>query len=225
MLSSLALLRLLQLTSPTLPVGGFTYSQGLEFAVESGWVRSDQDFIRWQRQIIEQTLGHVDWPVLLRLYQACAADDRRQFAHWSDFLLANRETAELRAEEQQRGQALLRLIEQWPDLALPASWQPALRQCQLAGMAWLGWRWDIPLNELALGYGYNWLESSVMAGLKLVPFGQQKAQSLLCGLSAALPVALTTALALEDDELGGGYPLQAIASSCHESQYSRLFRS
>jgi urease accessory protein len=225
MLNAIGLLRLLQLTSPTLPVGGFTYSQGLEFAVETGWIGSDQDFIRWQRQIIDETLCYIDWPVLLRLYRACATDDSQQFTRWSDFLLANRETAELRAEERQRGQALLRLIDQWPDLALPPSWQPALSQCQLAGMAWLGYRWEIPVHELALGYGYNWLESSVMAGLKLVPFGQQKAQSLLCELSVALPEALTTALALEDDELGGGYPLQAIASSCHESQYTRLFRS
>ncbi|WP_213990147.1 urease accessory UreF family protein [Sodalis sp. dw_96] len=221
----LALLRLLQLISSSLPVGGFTYSQGLEYAVEIGWVASDTDFVRWQQQIIEDTLGRVDWPVLMRLYRACDADDSRGFAYWSDFLLANRETGELRGEEKQRGQALSRLIAEWPDLPFTPQWQPAVRQCQLAGFAWLGCRWGITPQALALGYGYSWLESSVMAGLKLVPFGQQKAQSLLRSLSATLPEALARAVTLEDDELGGSFPLQAIASSCHETQYSRLFRS
>ncbi len=221
----MALLRLMQLISPGLPVGGFTYSQGLEYAVEIGWVASDADFVRWQRQIIKDTLGLVDWPILMRLYRACDADDSRQFAYWSDFLLANRETGELRREEKQRGQALARLIAEWPDLPFTPEWQPALRQCQLAGIAWLGCRWEIPPQALALGYGYSWLESSVMAGLKLVPFGQQKAQSLLRCLSATLPGVLAGAVLLADHELGGSFPLQAIASSCHETQYSRLFRS
>ena len=224
-ITDLALLRLLQLFSPSLPVGGFTYSQGLEYAVEIGWVASNADFVRWQQTIIEDTLGLVDWPVLLRLYRACDARDCQGFAYWSDFLLANRETVELRNEEKQRGQALARLIEEWPDLPFTPQWQPALRQCQLAGIAWLANQWGIPLEALALGYGYSWLESSVMAGLKLVPFGQQKAQSLLRELSATLPGVLASAVALKDDELGGGFPLQAIASSCHETQYSRLFRS
>lgn len=215
----------MQLFSPSLPVGAFTYSQGLEYAVEIGWVATDADFVRWQQQIVGETLGRVDWPVLLRLYRACGAGDSGRFAHWSDFLLANRETGELRTEEKQRGQALARLITDWPDLPFTPEWQPALRQCQLAGIAWLGCRWGIHEEALALGYGYSWLESSVMAGLKLVPFGQQKAQSLLRELSAALPGVLAGAMALRDDELGGSFPLQAIASSCHETQYSRLFRS
>ncbi len=225
MLNHIALLRLMQLTSPSLPVGGFTYSQGLEWAVEIGWINSGEAFVGWQRQIIQDTLGHLDLPVLIRLFQACEAEDNAAFLHWSNFLLANRETGELRQEERQRGQALARLIADWPDLAPGPAWLPALRQSQLAGMAWLGRQWSIPLEPLALGYAYSWLESSVMAGLKLVPFGQQKAQSLLRELSVLLPAAYQQAAALKDDELGGGYPLQAIASSCHETQYSRLFRS
>ncbi|WP_410016753.1 urease accessory protein UreF [Sodalis sp. C49] len=225
MLEQTALLRLMQLISPSLPVGGFTYSQGLEWAVEAGWVMSGDAFADWQRQIIADTLGGLDWPVLIRLYRACAADDSGQFARWSDFLLAARETCELRREEQQRGQALSRLILEWPDLPLDGAWLPALRQSQLAGMAWLGWQWAIPLEALAMGYGYSVLESGVMAGLKLVPFGQQKAQSLLRELSALLPAAFARAGRLEDDALGGSFPLQAIASSRHETQYSRLFRS
>ncbi|MGE8392274.1 urease accessory protein UreF [Pseudomonas sp. BIGb0427] len=224
MSSNLKLLRLLQLASPSLPVGGFTYSQGLEWAVEAGWVQGADGFRAWQRQQIEDTLCHLDWPLLARLYQACLADDAEAFARWSRFLLANRETAELRLEERQRGMALTRLLDGW-QLGQAPQWRSSLELSQLGGMAWLGVHWDIPLADLALAHGYAWLEGAVMAGVKLVPFGQQAAQTLLRDLSETLPAVLVTALALDDDQLGGGLPLLAIASARHETQYTRLFRS
>lgn len=222
--SDLALLRLLQLASPALPVGGFTYSQGLEWAVEAGWVQDIASFSAWQREQLHDTLGCVDWPVLARLYQACLATDAQAFSQWSRFLLANRETAELRLEEQQRGSALARLLDGW-QLGQDPAWRASLELSQLGGMAWLGAYWAIPLRQLALGIGFAWLEGAVMAGVKLVPFGQQAAQTLLRDLGQDLPAVLDQALALGDDQLGGGLPLLAIASSRHETQYTRLFRS
>ncbi|MFT0519196.1 urease accessory protein UreF [Pseudomonas faucium] len=222
--SDLALLRLLQLASPGLPVGGFTYSQGLEWAVEAGWVADAAGFSAWQHEQLHDTLACLDWPVLARLYRACQADDAEAFAHWSGFLLANRETAELRLEEQQRGSAFARLLDGW-QLGQAPAWRPSLELSQLGGMAWLAVHWSIPLRQLALGQAFAWLEGAVMAGVKLVPFGQQAAQTLLRELSGALPALLDQALALKDDQLGGGLPLLAIASSRHETQYTRLFRS
>ncbi|MFJ4157577.1 urease accessory protein UreF [Pseudomonas sp. NPDC089752] len=222
--SDLALLRLLQLSSPGLPVGGFTYSQGLEWAVEAGWVRDLAGFSAWQREQMHDTLAYLDWPILARLYHACQAEDAEAFAHWSRFLLANRETAELRLEEQQRGAALARLLDGW-QLGQDPAWRASLELSQLSGMAWLAVHWSIPLRQLALGHAFAWLEGAVMAGVKLVPFGQQAAQTLLRDLSAALPEVIDQALALGDDQLGGGLPLLAIASSRHETQYTRLFRS
>ena len=222
--TDLALLRLLQLASPGLPVGGFTYSQGLEWAVEAGWVKDAKGFAAWQREQLHDTLGHLDWPLLARLYKACQADDADAFAHWSQFLLANRETAELRLEERQRGSALARLLDGW-QLGQEPAWRASLELSQLGGMAWLGAHWSIPLRQLALGHGFAWLEGAVMAGVKLVPFGQQAAQTLLRDLGEELPVVLDDALALNDEQLGGGLPLLAIASSRHETQYTRLFRS
>ncbi|MEW9678268.1 urease accessory protein UreF [Pseudomonas sp. TE50-2] len=222
--TDLALLRLLQLASPGLPVGGFTYSQGLEWAVEAGWVKDANGFAAWQREQLHDTLGHLDWPLLARLYKACQADDADAFAHWSQFLLANRETAELRLEERQRGSALARLLDGW-QLGQEPAWRASLELSQLGGMAWLGAHWSIPLRQLALGHGFAWLEGAVMAGVKLVPFGQQAAQTLLRDLGEELPVVLDDALALNDEQLGGGLPLLAIASSRHETQYTRLFRS
>ncbi|MBH3431163.1 urease accessory protein UreF [Pseudomonas alkylphenolica] len=220
----LKLLRLLQLASPNLPVGGFTYSQGLEWAVEAGWVQGADGFRAWQLQQLHDTLGCLDWPLLARLYQACRDDDVEAFARWSTFLLANRETAELRLEERQRGMALARLLDGWQWCQAPA-WRSCVGMSQLGGMAWLGAQWDIPLRDLALGHGFAWLEGALMAGVKLVPFGQQAAQTLLRDLSEALPEVLESALALPDEELGGGLPLLAIASARHETQYTRLFRS
>ena len=224
MASDLALLRLLQLASPGLPVGGFTYSQGLEWAVEAGWVRDVDGFAAWQREQIDDTLACLDWPVLARLYHACQAEDAEAFGHWSRFLLANRETAELRLEEQQRGAALARLLDGW-QLGQAPAWRASLELSQLGGMAWLAAHWNIPLRQLALGHGFAWLEGAVMAGVKLVPFGQQAAQSLLRDLCEALPEVLQRALQLPDEQLGGGLPLLAIASARHETQYTRLFRS
>lgn len=222
--SDLALLRLLQLASPGLPVGGFTYSQGLEWAVEAGWVSDPGAFAAWQREQMHDTLVYLDWPVLARLYRAWQANDAEAFARWSRFLLANRETAELRLEEQQRGAALARMIDGW-QLGQEPAWRASLELTQLGGMAWLGAHWSIPLRQLALGHAFAWLEGAVMAGVKLVPFGQQAAQTLLRDLGTELSDLLDQALALADDQLGGGLPLLAIASSRHETQYTRLFRS
>lgn len=222
--TDLQLLRLLQLSSSSLPVGGYTYSQGLEWAVEAGWLRGADGFAAWQRAQIDETLVHLDWPLLARLYAACEAGDPATFRRWSQLLLASRETRELRLEERQRGQAFARLLGGW-QLGQHPDWQDSIALTQLGGMAWLAVHWQIPLPSLALGYAWSWLEGAVMAGVKLVPFGQQMAQSLLRELSAELPAALERAMAVADDDIGAGLPLQTIASACHETQYSRLFRS
>lgn len=224
--AALRLPRLLQLASATLPVGGFTYSQGLEWAVEAGWVRDEESFRRWQRQQMTHTLTHFDWPLLQRLYHACERRDATALRQWRDLLLAGRETRELREEERQRGQAFMRILTGWGYAqAFDADWRDALASSQLCGMAWLGRHWAIPLPELALAYGYSWLEGAVTAGVKLVPFGQQSAQNLLLELGERLTTLLPVALALADDDIGAGLPLAAIASSRHETQYTRLFRS
>lgn len=226
MQGSLAQLRMLQLASASLPVGGYTYSQGLEWAVEAGWVRTVADFVRWQTEQIHDTLVSLDWPVLSRLYAAADLQqpDLGAFTRWGVFLLANRETAELRAEEAQRGAALARLIDGW-QMQPDAPWRVALALTQASAMAWLAQHWHMPLQQLLLAHGFAWLEGAVMAGVKLVPFGQQAAQTLLRDLGAVLAAQLPVALQLPDDDIGGGLPIVSIASSCHETQYSRLFRS
>jgi urease accessory protein len=217
-------LRLMQLASSSLPVGSFTWSQGLEWAVEIGWVKSVNDFSGWQIQQMEHNFFTVDLPLLARLYRACEQDDLAAARRWTAYLLACRETRELRDEERSRGIAFTRLVTDWePDCS--QEWRTLFADSQLCGMAWLGVRWKVPLTNLALSLGYSWIESAVMAGVKLVPFGQQAAQRLIISLCDRYAQGLAQALACPDTRLGSATPLAAIASARHETQYSRLFRS
>lgn len=217
-------LRLLQLASSNLPIGGYSWSQGLEWAVEAGWVNSAAAFADWQTQQMQHSFFHVDLPLFARLYQACEQDDLQAAQRWCGWLLACRETRELREEERNRGLAFTRLVFDWhPEC--PEQWRALFNQSQLCGMAWLGVRWKIALHELALTLGYSWIESAVMAGVKLVPFGQQAAQKLIMTLCEQYAAGVERGLNCPDEQIGSATPLSAIASARHETQYSRLFRS
>lgn len=218
------LLSLMQLISPNLPIGGFNYSRGLEFAIESGWISSIEDFLSWQQQWINDQLIYLEWPMLKRCYYFSKNNDVTRFKECAVQIVSYRDTNELRLEEQQRGKAVAKLIFQWYS-PISDEWVSAFQYSGLASIAWLGFNWSIPIKNLALGYAYNMLESSIMVGLKLIPFGQKTAQYLLRHLIEFLPNAWDQANIITDDELGSSFLLQSIASSCHEEQYSRLFRS
>jgi len=221
---SLPLLRLLHLVSPSLPIGAFTYSQGIEWAVEIGWIRDAADLEAWLADQRDSTLARLDLPLLLRMHRACADDDLAWLNRWSDLLLSHRETGELRQEEVNRGRALADLLVKL-DLPDACAWRDDLARCQAAGFAFAATRWQMHASDAALGYGWAWLENLVLAAVKLIPLGQTEGQQALQRLTTALPAALATALALPDDEIGAGNPALALASSRHETQYTRLFRS
>lgn len=221
-------LRLLQLISPNLPTGAFTYSQGLEWAVECGWIKDKTDTRHWLKSVLDDNLQTLELPLLVRLFDAVKNNNHAEFQHWTLWLYASRETSELRNEEQQRARALLKVLKQlpdsehWPELD---SWRPSLLRCQLSGYALAAYHWRIPLKDLLTGYTWSWLENTVAAAIKLVPLGQTEGQYLLYQFSAEIHAAVEHAIALEDDAIGTSTPAQAIASSLHETQYSRLFRS
>ncbi|MGJ8516598.1 urease accessory protein UreF [Carnimonas bestiolae] len=224
-MSLLTQLRMLQLASPSLPVGGFTYSQGLEWAVEAGWVTDVASFKEWQQLQLEQVLIRLDIPILRRLYDAVLQQDITAFRHWSAELIAHRETAELRREEQQRGAAMLRVLDGLQIAPEQPEWRQSMGLSQLGGLSWAAGQWQLPVEQVMLIWSYGWLENAVMAGVKLVPFGQQAAQSLLADLSAELATRLPETATLGDEQVGGSLPLMAIASARHETQHTRLFRS
>lgn len=220
----LADLRLYQLISPSLPIGAFTYSQGLEWAIEAGWVKNEQALEQWLDSVLAHSVSTLELPVMIRLCRAFEGQDVEAVHYWTQFLIASRETSELRKEERQRGQALATLL---PNLnvAMDDSVIEAVRSTQIAGFALAAQQFDISIQSACAGYLWSWLENAVMAGVKLVPLGQTSGQKLLMRLSERVPTAVERALAIVDDEVGSSTPALAIASSRHETQYTRLFRS
>ncbi len=218
------LLRLMHLVSPSLPVGGFTYSQGIEWAVEAGWIRTAEDLEDWLRDQLNHSIATLDLPLLGRMQAAAVERDADAMGRWVDWLLAARETAELRAEESNRGRALADLLVAW-SLRRALDWKPILARSQAAGFAFAAASWDVPPRTAAAGYAWGWLENLVLAAVKIVPLGQTQGQLALSRLVAEIPALVDRALTLPVDEIGASSPALAIASSAHESQYTRLFRS
>ncbi|MFY0990465.1 urease accessory protein UreF [Halomonas sp. C05BenzN] len=219
----LALLGLLQLVSPALPIGAFAFSQGLESAFELGWVRDEATLGDWLEGVLEDGLTRCELPALTRLSAAWAAGDGEALAEWDQWLAANRETAELAAEDLRLGASLARLLD---SLALlPA--EPTLpeRAGYVTVFAWTAHRRGVPVRQALLGFAWAWLENQLAVACKALPLGHTAAQRLVERLRPSVVVAVDEALTLADDELGPALPGLALASALHETQYSRLFRS
>ena len=215
-----SLLAALHLASPALPVGGFAYSQGLEWAIEDRLVADEAGAQRWIGDLLLLSLARFEAPLWLRAFDACAAGDTDAFARLSEELLAARETAELRAESQQMGAALLRLL---PALGIePPVLEPiAYPAAFAAACAALG----VDREAGLAAYLWAWVENQVLVAVKSVPLGQQAGQRMLMALHAPLVRAVAIAAELPDEELGSATVNFALASTRHETQYSRLYRS
>lgn len=218
----LATLRLWQLISPALPVGAYAYSEGLEYAVHAGWVCDEAQAEAWIGGQLSSTLAALDLPVLFRLLDAWGAEDVERVGYWNGFLLAARESAELRASDAQLGRALIRLL----GALEVADVARAPRECAFAtAFALAGRAWAVPVPEAAAGYLWAWAENQVAAAIKLVPLGQTAGQRLMGTLAGLIPAAVERAGSVDDDDVGAVAPALGIASARHETQYSRLFRS
>jgi urease accessory protein len=225
----LPLIRLLQLASPALPVGAYTYSQGLEWAVESGAVRDEAGALRWIGNLLEWNLARFEAPLLAQLIGAWeTGDDTRVAALNADFL-ASRESAELRAETVQMGYSLVRLLGDLDAFAALPDWRARLVALDEPSFpaAWsaAAAAWAIPVDMAVPAYLWAWLENQVMAAVKAVPLGQSAGQRLLATLGARIPVLAAAAAELPEHQWSNFTPGLAIASSRHETQYTRLFRS
>jgi len=219
-----ALFRLLQLVSPGLPIGMYSYSQGLERAVNDGWVGNADDAVNWLLGLLKQNLARADAPILARLYDAWQDQDINAVEYWSQMLMACRESSELRNEDRQTGQALARLLAKL-DMAEAQPWQRRQDATLACLFALAAMRWQIARRDAIAGYLWGWLENQTLCAVKLIPLGQVAGQQLLKKLADRLPELVEQAEALDDSEIGGGCFGLALASSRHEVQYSRLFRS
>jgi urease accessory protein len=207
--------RLLQLASPALPVGAYSYSGGLEAAVEAGIVKDAASAQQWIWDVLEFSMKTMEAPIL---YRAMTRPEDNKY--WNELFLASRETAELRAETVQMGFSLDKLL---PDLGVDkvgmeeVSFPVAFAQAAVS--------WKIAPDAALTAYLWSWIENQVMAAIKAVPLGQTAGQKMLLHLGSRIEETVGQASAIEDDELGNFAPGLAVLSSHHETQYSRLFRS
>ena len=213
-------LKLLQLASPSLPVGAYSYSQGLEAAVEAGIVTDARSAEGWIGDVLELSVASMEAPILLRLIAAWSTGDLEGVRRRNEEFLASRETAELRAETLQMGYSLAGLLRDLGvgDAAMEEAAYPTVYAFAVA-------RWQIEADEALSAYLFSWLENQVLAALKCVPLGQTDGQRMLLALADRIPAAVYRAAALGDDDLCNFAPGLALASARHETQYSRLFRS
>lgn len=222
------LLGLLWLASPALPVGGFSYSEGLEAAVEAGLVHDEASAGDWLLQQLELAHARAEAPAVARAARAWRAADGERAAAVNAWVLATRETSEGRRQAEQMGRSLVEWLKNGEHAADP-------RIATLAGMAPApAWPVAFALAGVLAGaddesllhaFGFGWCENLVQAAMKAVPLGQAAAQRMLSRLAVALPAAAAQALARADGEPQAFSPMLAILSSRHEVQYSRLFRS
>ena len=220
--TNIGLLRLLQLSNSTLPVGAYAFSQGLESAVDRGWVNSSSDLHEWIKSQLRSSMTEVDVPLLIRQIKSVSDNDLDKIRYWNHYLLACRETKELRLGELEMGKAIARLLS-----ALDVSFLMSKDSdfTFLTGFAVASVAWKLDSKVAATGYIWAWLESQVSAATKIFPLGQNCAQGLLSQLITHVPAVIEKAHGIKDREIGCSLPALAIASSWHEDQYSRLFRS
>jgi urease accessory protein len=205
----LALPRLLQLCSANLPIGGFAFSQGLETAIDLGWISTKKDLYNWVATILHESITKTDLALLHRQWQALYDNDLNSFDDNEHLVFATRETSELLAAECAMGSALIRLI----------------TNLKVSSFAIASHLFELDMEMTLYGFTWTFIDNQVAAGLKLIPLGQTDGQNLLFSLSNHIPECVSITLRQQTNSIGQSMAGLAIASSLHEQQYSRLFRS
>lgn len=234
-----SLLQLMWLASPALPVGGFSYSEGLEAAVDAGLVIAESGTRAWLLDQLELVLGRADLPVAAAAHKAwqrrTGGADLGRLTELNDWIHVTRESSELRQQTRQTARSLLEWLRTREADAVGQGQSPDLRLAQLAALP-QGPTWPVAFalaaartgasrRDALLALGFGWCENQVQAALKAVPLGQSAGQRILAALADALPAVVDTADRLADSERQAFAPMAAILSARHETQYSRLFRS
>ena len=221
-----SLMQLMWLASPALPVGGFSYSECLEAAVDNALVATESEASDWLVEQLHASLACSDLAVIAHAIPAWQTSDSGRIAQLNAWVLQTRESSELRAQTEQMGRSLLEWLRkhttaQPEQIALLAGLQPTYPMAFALAASATG----APLRQCLLTYAFGWAENMMQAAIKAVPLGQSAGQRILSALVAAIPAAVDHALTLDDNSRQAFSPMLAILSAQHESQYSRLFRS
>jgi len=228
-LTSGSFLQLMWLASPALPIGGFSYSEGLEAAINAALVTTEQEASDWLIDQLQVTQSRGDMAAIAQAMPAWATDDRTRLQALNAWVRTTRESSELRLQTEQMGRSLIEWLKtryagapeileriQWlgsKDASYPLAFSLA---AILAGAT---------ARDALLAYTFGWAENMTQAAIKAVPLGQSAGQRILARLTQEIPAAVEYALALPDGERQAFSPMLAILSARHEHQYSRLFRS
>jgi len=221
-----SLMQLMWLASPALPVGGFSYSECLEAAVNNALVATEKEASDWLVEQLHTSVARADLAVIAQAVSAWQTSNGERIAQLNAWILQTRESSELRAQTLQMGRSLLEWLRnhttaQPEQIALLAKLQPTYPLAFALAASATG----APLRDCLLTYAFGWAENMMQAAIKAVPLGQSAGQRILSALAAAIPAAVDHALSLNDDTRQAFSPMLAILSAQHENQYSRLFRS
>jgi urease accessory protein len=220
------LLQLIWLASTALPIGGFSYSEGLEAAIEQGLVHNEASATDWVVDQLHLTQSRGDMAVMAQAIPAWQVMDTQRLQALNDWVMSTRETAEMRLQTEQMGRSLLdwlRNLQQAGEAQLQCCAQ--LPPTYPLAMALALSLTKAPLDQALQAVAFGWAENMTQAALKAVPLGQSAGQRMLARLAREIPVAVHTAMHLNDEDRQAFSPMLAILSSRHETQYSRIFRS
>lgn len=220
----LSLLQLIWLASPALPVGGFSYSEGLEGAIDAGRVTNEASAADWLVDQLHLTLSRSDFAVLAQAVAAWRADDTARVRDLDAWVLRTRETSELRQQTEQMGRSLV----EWLKAVRPEAAARAKAVGHLTypvAFALAASTSGAGVRPIVLAFAFGWAENMMQAAIKSVPLGQSAGQRILARLAQEIPPAVDHALSLGENDRQAFSPMLAILSSRHEHQYSRLFRS
>lgn len=217
-------LHLLQLISPALPVGAFSYSEGLEALHQRGWLTGAEPLGRWLRAELEAGAVAVETAALSGLMASWQRCDLVALVDRDGWLAAQREAPELRAQQLQMGQSLLQLLGElgWP---LPAA---------AAGLPALGWPAAFARAALCLGlsapavqeaYLYGWVANQISAAVRLIPLGPTAGQRLQLTLAPCIAQRAMALAGADPQTLWSSGVGAGLAQLQHAELYSRLFRS
>ena len=220
------LLQLIWLASPALPVGGFSYSEALEAAIDHEHVHDEASCAEWLADQLHLSQARGDMALMAQAIPAWQTLNTARLQRLSAWVHASRETQEMRLQTEQMGRSLLdwlRIQNKATETALQLCSE--LRPTYPMTMSLALSLAHAPLEQALQAYAFGWAENMTQAALKAVPLGQVSGQKILARLAQEIPEAVQHAMALSDDARQAFCPMLAVMSARHETQYSRLFRS